>query len=917
MRKDDAFDPEHLNIAFHAMQPEMVLNSIRGWYRTTGGSFSERVYSNEWGDYAYHHYSIAKMGTYRTDDEAQYLAAHFEKRMKNEGDSSVFQMLRRYAHTLLTSNGTEPLCRYERILRWRLISLKLGQDLFTTCYTASEDIKNGRQRTNFLWPAIIGTDNTRLTQIMAKGLAENHFHLTGSTRMFSLSWICMMNHPGHINLFFRDKNVRNAFRDRLDPTISANPTEHSMKWEELLMYAAYLRARLFERSTLNPGNSSGKWVHQFLEFDQGGVYQIQEIRKYVEAFRYQPNAARLAQKDSRPKVLDYALTEDLISSNNDHNRLLAGERRLLYNCFRKCFEHSFSPQEQDCFYLYLLLKNQFRSELIQVNGRVGFQNFSRYQDRKGFFWESFPEYWDESIRLSVNATLQKGYVRALEARICPGDTVSKQFRKIRENDESYGFAVSGISRPTKKQLQIIEDSPLFYVLHFPKNTREIQDCFCSESVSVCSGVYPRNSVVRRDTERQARAIAKALASSPYLRKRIRGIDACSNEIGCRPETFATEFRYLRSGIPCTKKNLFVPDTDNEVRLFATYHAGEDFLDLIDGLRAIDEAVQFLNLKRGDRLGHALALGVAPTDYYHLKHERLIITRQELLDNLIWILYRSREFGVTIPRELAKKLEQRAYELMHDIGYDANTFHFRDYYHSWCLRGDHPDIFLHTKEPVSLEQGGYDIYRKQTGSALEQYRNNDRIRQLCMLYHFDNGVKDRGKVKVAYKVEPGIATVIEELQLRMQHDLMEKGICIECNPSSNVLIGSFGKYREHPLFRFNRHGICVPRWEHEISANLSVSLNTDDQGVFDTSLESEYAYVARSMEREYDDQGNRLNSNDDIYDYLDHLRILGNSQTFHHKGEEIFFSRGKEYVDFQKILCESYNDPIDLIRGTSV
>lgn len=915
MRKDDAFDPEHLNIAFHTLQPEVVLNSIRGWYRTTGSDFSERVYSNEWGDYAYHHYAMATSGTYRTDDEAQYLAAHFEQRMNYEQDTSVFQMLRRYAQTLLTSNGSEPLCRYERILRWRLTSLKLGQDLLTTCYTASEDIRNGRHRTNFLWPAIIATDNARLTQIMAKGLAENHFHLTGSTRMFSLSWICMMNHPGHINLFFRDRNIKNAFRDRLNPTVSGNPNEHPMKWEDLLMYAAYLRARLFERCVLNSG--SNKWVGNFLDFDQEGVYRIQEIRKYTEAFRYQPNVARLPQKDSRPKALDYALTEELISSNNDHTRLLAGERRLLYNCFRKCFEHSLTPQEQDCFYLYLLLQNLFRSELIQVNGRIGFQNFSRYQDRKGFFWESFPEYWDESIRLSVNATLQKGYVRALEARICPGDTVAKQYRKIREHDESYGFAVNGIRCPSEKQLQLIQDSPLFYVLHFPKNTREIQDLFRPEDADVCSSIYPRNSVVRRDTERQARAIAGALATKPYLRKRIRGIDACSNEIGCRPETFATEFRYLRSGIPCTTANMFDPDTDNEVQLFATYHAGEDFLDLIDGLRAIDEAVQFLDLKRGDRLGHALALGVAPADYYHLKHERLIITRQDLLDNLIWILYRSREYGVAIPRELAKKLEQQVYELMHDIGYDANTFHFRDYYHSWCLRGDHPSIYLEREEPVSMEQGGYNAYRKQTGTALAQYRNNARICQLCMLYHFDDGVKERGRIKVSYKVEPGIAAVIEELQLRMQHDLMEKGICIECNPSSNVLIGSFGKYREHPLFRFNRHGIRIPRWEHEISANLCVSLNTDDQGVFDTSLESEYAFMARSMEREYDEQGNRLNSNDDIYAYLDHLRILGNSQTFHHKGEEIFFSRSKEYVDFQNKLRDSYDDAIDLIRGDSV
>lgn len=41
----------------------------------------------------------------------------------------------------------------------------------------------------------------------------------------------------------------------------------------------------------------------------------------------------------------------------------------------------------------------------------------------------------------------------------------------------------------------------------------------------------------------------------------------------------------------------------------TYHTGEDFLDIVDGLRAIDEAMLFLQMEKGERLGHAMALGV--------------------------------------------------------------------------------------------------------------------------------------------------------------------------------------------------------------------------------------------------------------------------------------------------------------------
>lgn len=910
MRKDDAFDPEHLNIAFHRLQPEILLSSIRSWYDFKPRSSPDRVYSDEWGDFAYRHYTTAYAGTYRTDDEAAYLDRHFKQRLQSDyGDNrSVFELLRRYSEALLTTDGRQPLCRYERVLRWRKSSLILSQDLFTTAYAASEDLKKGRHRKDFVWPAIIGTDNNRLAQIAVQGLAENHFHLNGSTRMFSLSWICMMNHPEQIHVFFSDKDVKKHFRDRLNQVLAIGPDTPPMAWKNLLLYAAYLRAMLFERAIMCPDDAadqSDRWISGFLEFDADVAHQLRMTRSIVENHRYEPDAARLPQKDQRPLVLDYALTNDLTGCYDSHNRILAGERHLLYSLFYRSFNGNLTPLEQDCFYLYLLIQNQFRSEIIQVNGRVGFQNFARYQDRKELFWENCPGYGDESIRLGINAVLEKGYIRSLEARICPGKSISNQYTKIRDKDESYCFAETGIC-PQKQQLNIIADSPLFYVLHFPKDTEEIPDSFRNSGRDICSLLYPRNSSIRAKSERQARQIAKALSISPYLRKRIRGIDACSNEIGCRPETFATEFRFLRSGIPCVSGNYFVPDNESTVCLRATYHVGEDFIDIIDGLRAIDEARHFLELRRGDRLGHALALGIDPKSYYELKHMRLIIPKQELLDNLIWILYRPLEFNLDPPRRLQKHLERKALELMDEIGYDTTKFTLLNYYHAWRLRGDHPSVYLPNREEDDfyIQESGYESFHRMKKPSLKVHRNTDKIRQLLNLYHFDKDIKEKGKQVEAYRIEPDMAELVELLQNRMQHQLMEKGIAIECNPSSNVLIGSFDTYREHPLFRFNRHGLRVLRWDNEIPANLCVSLNTDDQGVFDTSLESEYAYVARSLERERDENGNRINSNDEIYAYLDHLRILGNTQTFHHMGEDIFFSNAKDYADFRERLIRS-------------
>ena len=64
----------------------------------------------------------------------------------------------------------------------------------------------------------------------------------------------------------------------------------------------------------------------------------------------------------------------------------------------------------------------------------------------------------------------------------------------------------------------------------------------------------------------------------------------------------------------------------------TYHVGEDFLDPVDGLRAIDEAVRFLEMGSGDRLGHATVLGLDLKKWYEKKG-----TISIYMSRIIWIM----------------------------------------------------------------------------------------------------------------------------------------------------------------------------------------------------------------------------------------------------------------------------------------
>lgn len=58
---------------------------------------------------------------------------------------------------------------------------------------------------------------------------------------------------------------------------------------------------------------------------------------------------------------------------------------------------------------------------------------------------------------------------------------------------------------------------------------------------------------------------------------------------------------------------------------------------------------------------------------------------------------------------------------------------------------------------------------------------------------------------------------------------KRGISIECNPTSNIKIGLFSKYYNHPITRFNSFYLENDNPE----VQLKVSINKDDLGAFDT------------------------------------------------------------------------------------
>lgn len=845
-------------------------------------------------------------------------------------DVNVFDAVLLFADNVLVEENGMPLCRYENLLRWREMIVVLDEDLFITAFLAQKDLLCGKKRRNFFWPPVIGHNNKSLNRLMEQGVAENHFHMKGSAPLFHLSWLSMMNDV----LFF--KQVFDEYEEHrlhMKTAYHIKYTEHSLYI--LALQAALIRLYLFaclkddyftlrgdyiEYACVEPylkqeyreknGNSMRmvglNSYHEWM-FEQPEVYKalkkrllrqdveyflndIQELQFYLTQIQ---NGIEYMKETYSCGQLDYLLCEDFLRENRDRhlNEVISGERWFLYEIFKRIYsENNEFYSNANWFYAYILIKENIRAELIQANNNVGFHNFLLYQDRKSMFIDDTP-FEKVYLKMAVRDTIFNQNIRKLEARFAPKMTADKFERSIKEYDDFIlGDEEDGQELKNK----------FFYVCHFIKEKDEnIQ------------GVY-RHYSKRLEVKEQAQALMEFRRKSPEQAQRIRGIDAASEEIVCRPEVFAQAFRYLKNQ-PVGEEDILEPP-GKLPDLCVTYHVGEDFLDLIDGLRAIDEAVSFLNMRCGDRIGHALALGVDVEEWYKSKSGYILLSQMDYLDNLVWLYSKIRKyrimgcedtlhyiekkydeyFRVIYLNNMSGKYQEAVMEeaavyfdrkgVQHNYRNSQCYFTLNTYYDSWKLRGDDPKYFSRGYFHLGrFERKSWEEWERY--GINKEFPENYRIRYnpeaayLFHTYHYNDAVKAEGDIRKEIKVNPCIIKAVKQVQKRMQWMIGQKGIGIETNPSSNALIGTFKRYDKHPILNWYNNGVATKPEEISGVPQIQVSINTDDQGVFATYIENEYAYLALALEKMKDENGRPRYSRELIYQWLDNIRKMGLAQSF--------------------------------------
>lgn len=737
----------------------------------------------------------------------------------HQGYSVYNAVLNFSSKVLKLENNEKIVCRFNSVLRWHDVTCFLGEDLFTTAYFASNDIIKQQDRENFLWEAVIDSDKGRLNAMMKRPISDNHFHLFGSSLIFEINWLGLMN-----NLSSSKNKLMQPFACLKHGPSACKDTE-DMTMYSLLGKAAAIRMLLYLYITDERNSNQFKQtvinVCQSTD-DKLLVDLLSGIDSTIQGFKEGVNTVDYAKQNS-PTDISKKHPCQMMS-------FFSGERYIMYSMFKRIFGNNCDESYSLLFYLYLVLKTQIRQEFVHANDVLGLQNFQGYNNAKKLGYKNSDSYHKLSIFTAVSQFVFRRN-RKLEIRIVPA----------KDNDFAKDInSICDIFRTSieYKSKCITEFIP-YFIIHFTKSKDDGKD------------QQYRHKKLRETIKNTALAIREFKRTAANTKEYLVGLDAAGSELETRPEVFSQAFRYLRQYVPDIK---------------FTYHIGEDFLDVVDGLRAVDELMNFCEWSKQDRLGHALVLGLDVQQYYKRRNNWIALPLQVLVDNIVWLRHRALTLGnIPAEKELDKLYEKYFPELynMSIVNSPCNA-----YYQSWLLRGDNPLCYNGT---YGNQQDFWSLCDKIETEEMQQARENDTAVNLYRLYHSEE-IKEKGQACVDLKISQRLVSFIDVVREEMLNEIEKQGFMVESNPSSNFRIGDIDSYIRHPIFKFYTTPNLL---KLDFTHNISVSINTDDKGIFNTSLEREYALLAAAYSKEHTTKQEQ----NDLFEWLDSIRKMGLEQSF--------------------------------------
>jgi hypothetical protein len=717
---------------------------------------------------------------------------------------------------------------------WRWLTFSLPADLLLATLANDQQLPT---RVVVVSPALEG--------LLREGFAETHLHY-GVAFDFSMAWAAVMYAAGGSSAY------------RLHPTTFSSPgadnaegTELAVKVVLAALVRYFLGAFLRDQRTLRTQAGFADWLDRQLEDVSPGVPKS-DARRIRQAVRllagWQTGGAitagslpgtaftelqavyiRWTKASLRPlpaAVNDVQYLDPLanfFSPKRPAN--VSVQLQFLIAGFEYLRGAGSDREFQTLFWQVERVRCMLYRHCIQRPLTPGLTNFIRFYERKSPLSRPIENVLVESAaRISgIDSGLQ-----SLEIRTSPEKDVTRQLAQLHSIRRQFQ-QVSGMAKKAALETGV--------VLHFLKRRGRAYDQGIPQVFDINTFADPGN---RSDNPsgyrwagwfsgrlKEARAIGRAISSEPQLLLVLRGIDVCRDEPGVPTWAVAPLFAEVRKLVSLARTQHCRRGRPELPPLRTTVHVGEDFVHLASGIRVMDEALQFLELGSGDRIGHGLALGVDAVDWAS-RTDRVAMPREDRLFDLIWEKSWHAAPDANFPTSRREHVNREIERLGNIIFHNSATpqppgwssrqsLMFRSQLFNFgCLQKvGFPDRGLPAKTASTDSQQELEAYLTDAAVYL-------RSRAVEWVEARDEG------------------PVVAELQRLVRKRCAESGITVEINPISNLLVGDLTDLRSHPLWRL------APRLGDEFGPTMRMCVGSDDPFVFSTSLPEEYQFLADSL-----------------------------------------------------------------------
>jgi hypothetical protein len=507
------------------------------------------------------------------------------------------------------------------------------------------------------------------------------------------------------------------------------------------------------------------------------------------------------------------------------------------------------------FWQYIRIRCMHFRDVVMSTATPGLSEFSRKFSNLSFGKRGF-----STASLAMNCAITSGKgkgLRNLELRTSPGTHSYDIGTLILDIDKTIRPAL----KMTNNQEDILEWG---LILHFQRRDSDRKVTEKADWKNLNSFANPKHKAnmqgfrfegFYRSVCRQAVAIHNLMIKHPSILTRLRGIDLCSDENAIPYWVFCGIFQKLRSTSDTATKN-FLNRYKRQIQpLRCTIHVGEHFLHLQSGLRSIGTVLDYMPLRSGDRLGHAMALGL-DVSRWSRRHGTVAMFAEDRLFDLVW------EWDC-YSRGVSCHSNSRIMFLEKEIGRLSRNI-FDD---EFCLAKKSGPIgqFVTVPNAGSLSELVQTLHDPDSLRAYGFPDSQSRINDLVSVFLTSKSVFLRGRdvieVDTSNDIEP-----CEGIQLWLRKRVAEKGLAVEINPSSNLMIGQLGDLLNHPMWRIKNPASI------KAEPTIPIIIGSDDPVTFSTRLPDEYAMLFDAMV----DAGL---SSDDAFAWLDTARQYGNDYRF--------------------------------------